>query len=114
METLPQIALFAQNHLPFYIDRVAGQPSLPEMVSRSLNLLQENSENGFFLLIEGSRIDMAAHNNDAAAHFYEILMYNEAVRVVNDFVAEHPNTLVVTRYTGVSKLIRNVDFYFGS
>ncbi len=96
MSSLPQIALFAPSHLPFTIDHVAGQPTLPQMVSRSLELLSQNSENGFFLLIEGSRIDMAAHNNDAAAHFYEILMYNEAVRTVAEFVELNPNTLVVT------------------
>lgn len=65
---------------------------------------------GFLLVIEGSRIDMAAHSNDPATHIHEILAYNEAIAQVLEFVngiqsvfhaksfadIEHPDTLLIS------------------
>ena len=52
--------------MSYEIDRnPAQQPSLKEMVQKALGILDENSrasDKGFFLMIEGSRIDMAAHS----------------------------------------------------
>lgn len=59
---LPLLNLFAMDHMDFEIDRDPKvQPSLKEMSIKALELLSMNSKNGFFLMIEGSRIDMAAH-----------------------------------------------------
>jgi alkaline phosphatase len=70
-ESLPVLGLFSLSHMDFEIDRdPLDQPSLAEMTQKALDLLSAsaeediNSERGFFLLIEGSRIDMAAHIND--------------------------------------------------
>eukprot|EP01116_Phalansterium_solitarium_P000902 TRINITY_DN10746_c0_g1_i2.p1 TRINITY_DN10746_c0_g1~~TRINITY_DN10746_c0_g1_i2.p1 ORF type:complete len:526 (-),score=167.86 TRINITY_DN10746_c0_g1_i2:346-1890(-) len=96
---LPVIGLFAQSHMTWEIDRNATQqPSLVEMAERAINLLSENSgDSGFFLMIEGSRIDMAAHNNDPFAHNGEILMYDKTIKLVKDWVSAHPDeTLMVS------------------
>jgi alkaline phosphatase len=57
---------------------------------------QAASNQGFFLMIEGSRIDMGAHNNDPVSHVHEILEYHRAVKVVKDFVNNNPDTLVIS------------------
>ncbi|CEP10665.1 hypothetical protein [Parasitella parasitica] len=97
---LPLMALFAPGHMSFEMDRNPHQqPALHQMVAKALDILKTKSDEqdtGFFLMIEGSRIDMAAHNNDPAAHFHEILEYHRAVELVKKFVDENPNTVVIS------------------
>jgi alkaline phosphatase len=99
MDTLPLMNLFAEDHLPYEIDRDESVPSLATMAERALKVLNMNSKKsntGFFLMIEGSRIDMAAHSNDPAAHVHEILAYNEAISVVEKFVIDNPDTVMIS------------------
>jgi hypothetical protein len=82
--------------LPFFLsasDRVRlpeseAEPSLSEMSSVALKTLDRaaatDSKKGFLLLVEGSRIDMAAHSNDPANHARDILEYQETVTVVSE------------------------------
>lgn len=97
---LPLMALFAPHHMDYEIDRKEKeQPALHEMVSKALSILKTKSEKqntGFFLMIEGSRIDMAAHTNDPAAHVHDILEYHQTVQLVKNFVDENPNTVVIS------------------
>lgn len=49
--------------MAYEVDRDASkEPSLTEMAAKALKLLTVSGDNGFFLMIEGSRIDMAAHS----------------------------------------------------
>ena len=69
------------------------------MASKALDMLLDatkDSSEGFFIMIEGSRIDHAAHSNDAAAHFREIMEYQETVSLVLQFIEEHPDTVMVS------------------
>jgi alkaline phosphatase len=98
--TLPLFGVFGDDHLEFELDRdAAQQPSLTDMATKALSLLQRGVDAGeapgFFLLIEGSRIDMAAHANDAGAHVGEAREYNRAVEVAKAHVAAHPGVLLV-------------------
>lgn len=97
---LPLVGLFGVDHLAYNIDRDASrEPSLKEMVSKALDILSSataDSEKGFFLLIEGSRIDMAAHSNDPATHIHEILHYHQVIQTVKDFVDANPNTVMIS------------------
>jgi alkaline phosphatase len=103
--TLPLLALFTADHMAFDIDRrPQDEPSLAEMTLKALRILdaqlieqQKNQEGdfGFFLLVEGSRIDMAAHANDPAAHVKDILAYNEAVQVAQKYIDTHPGTILI-------------------
>ncbi len=65
------------------------EPTLPEMTRAALDVLEENDE-GFFLMVEGSQIDWALHGNDKNYMLGEMLAYNEAVKVVRDWIAEDP------------------------
>lgn len=88
--SLPLLALHAFYNVPYEIDRdPAVHPSLYEQTQLALNVLSEatkDSEEGFFLMVEGSRIDHAGHHNDAAAQVREVLAYDKAFAAVVDFV----------------------------
>ncbi|ODQ56426.1 alkaline phosphatase-like protein [Saitoella complicata NRRL Y-17804] len=97
---LPLLALFTQSHMSYEIDRKASkEPSLAEMSLTALNALnkaQVDQEEGFFIMIEGARIDHAAHNNDPIGHLHDILAYQEAVMAVRNWVDEHPESLLIS------------------
>ncbi|KAI8813671.1 alkaline phosphatase [Cladochytrium replicatum] len=99
---LPLMGLFALDHMSYEIDRnPKEEPSLAEMAAKALELLThaatgKASERGFFLMIEGSRIDMAAHSNDAAAHYHDIMAYQDTVALVKKYVEEHPDTIMIS------------------
>ncbi|WP_420454427.1 alkaline phosphatase [Rubrivirga sp.] len=96
----PAAALLADDHLAYEIDRdQTDQPSLAELATRALDLLAaspDGRERGFFLMVEGSRIDHAGHANDPAAHLRDILAYDAAVAAVLDWAARDGRTLVVS------------------
>lgn len=75
------------------------QPSLAEMTRTALNILHgpaQSSSSGFFLLIEGSRIDMASHSNDAVGHVHDVLAFNAAFHVARTFIEEVGGVLIST------------------
>ncbi|EGW32357.1 vacuolar alkaline phosphatase [Spathaspora passalidarum NRRL Y-27907] len=90
--SLPLLGLLADTDIPYDIDRDSTEhPSLAEQVKVALTALSkatENSEQGFFLLIEGSRIDHAGHHNDPAAQVREVLAYDAAFAEVIKFIDE--------------------------
>lgn len=96
----PAAAILADGHLAYEVDRdETDQPSLAEMTRKALDLLAASPDgqaNGFFLMIEGSRIDHAAHGNDPVGHLGDILAYDEAVAAALDWAARDGATLVVS------------------
>lgn len=85
---------FTDGPLSYAIDSEAqNQPSLAEMTRKALEVLP--SPKGFFLMVEGGRIDWAGHANDAATNLREVLAFDEAVRVALAFQKTHPETLIV-------------------
>lgn len=89
---LPLLGLFANTDIPYEIDRKHVDdiyPSLDEMARTALGALSDatrDSEHGFFLMIEGSRIDHAGHGNDPVAQVHEVLAYDKAFASVLDFL----------------------------
>ncbi|HEX8384697.1 MAG TPA: alkaline phosphatase, partial [Rubricoccaceae bacterium] len=96
----PAVALLAPDHMAYEIDRdETDEPSLAEMTRKALDLLAASPagrDRGFFLMVEGSRIDHAGHGNDAPAHVRDILAYDAAVAAVLDWARRDGNTLVVS------------------
>lgn len=88
----PLLGLLADTDIPYDIDRDPKvYPSLAEQVKVALTALSKatkDSDKGFFLLIEGSRIDHAGHHNDPAAHVREVLAYDDAYKEVLKFIDE--------------------------
>jgi len=92
---LPVIGLFAEGNIPWELDRDSTTtPGLVQMADAALRLLH-GAAGGFFVMIEGSKIDKAAHRNDAAAYLKEILTFDETIGLVLDFARADGETLVV-------------------
>ncbi|NBC19184.1 MAG: alkaline phosphatase, partial [Bacteroidetes bacterium] len=91
----PLLGLFTDSHMAYEIDRdPADEPSLAEMTTKAIDLLDDDRD-GFFLMVEGSRIDHAGHGNDAAAHLHDILAFQDAVQAALRFADADGETLVV-------------------
>ena len=96
VRTSPVLGLFAVDHMSYEIDRDEDhQPSLAEMTAQAIELLDDDPD-GFFLMVEGSRIDHAAHGNDAAGHLHDILAFDKAIRVGLDYARENGETLILS------------------
>ena len=89
------LGLFNMGNMAYEIDRATTmEPSLAEMSAKTLAVLSRNPK-GFFAMIEGGRIDHAAHRNDAAGTILDTLAFDEAVGVALEFARKNPDTLVV-------------------
>lgn len=89
---LPVVAAVADKHLPVAAER---GDYLPQATRKALELLSADSGKGFFLMVEGSQIDMACHGNDGPRALDEIRDFERAVAAAMDFADTHPGTLVV-------------------
>lgn len=84
------------SHVSYEIDRDDKLvPSIAEMTEKGVELLSQNND-GFFMMIEGGRIDHAAHDNDVATTIHDTLAFDDAVKTAYKFYLEHPNeTLII-------------------
>ncbi len=89
---LPLIAAVADKHLPAAAER---GDYLPQATRKALELLSADNGKGFFLMVEGSQIDMYCHGNDASRVLDEMRDFEQAVAAAMDFADTHPGTLVV-------------------
>jgi len=90
--------LFAPGPLAYDFDRAKfcpQEPSLPEMVQKAIDLLSQNKEKGFFLMVEGSKIDWASHDHDPIGIISDLLAYDEAVGHALAFAEKDGQTLVI-------------------
>ncbi|KEY74461.1 hypothetical protein S7711_04498 [Stachybotrys chartarum IBT 7711] len=98
---MPILGLFNDGDLRYEIDRRVTQdePSLIEMTETALNTLHRAThckEQGYFIMIEASRIDHAGHANDPAAHAVDTLMYNDLLHYLREWIDEHPDTVLMS------------------
>jgi hypothetical protein len=89
------LGLFAEGHMAYEIDRAGtDEPSLAEMTEAALARLDCDRE-GFFLVVEGGRIDHACHDNDAGTTLRGLLAFDEAVGVALAYADRHRGTLLL-------------------
>lgn len=92
------LGLFSDSHLPYLIDRDApGEkttPSLPDLTRAALRLLAP-AKKGFFLMVEGGRIDHAGHANDVAGVLGEMREFDRVLGIALEYQRDHPETLVL-------------------
>lgn len=80
--------------MPYELDRAAGDLSLADYTKKGIELL--DNPNGFFMMVEGGKIDWACHANDAAASIMDTIAFDQAVAEAVAFYQKHPNdTLIV-------------------
>lgn len=110
------LGLFNLRNMAFEIDRArTAEPSLAAMAAKTLEVLRENRK-GFFAMIEGGRIDHAAHRNDAAGTIRDVLAFDDAVGVALDFQRRNPDTLLIVtadHETGGMALIEHGKAHVG-
>ncbi|MEM8758246.1 MAG: alkaline phosphatase [Planctomycetota bacterium] len=88
------LGVFAEDHLPFRIDRSPGDASLEALAKHALSSLEDRPD-GFVLQIEAGRVDHGAHNNDAAAMIADQMEFDDVVGAVAEWTADRDDTLVI-------------------
>lgn len=80
--------------MPYAIDMNRKDISLAEFTAKGIELL--DNEKGFFMMVEGGKIDWAGHGNDAAGLIQDVIAFEEAVEEAIDFYNNHPEeTLII-------------------
>lgn len=84
------------SSLPYAIDRNEGDMTLAQITESAIDFLSRDNKKGFFLMVEGGKIDWACHSNDPATMVKEVIDLDNAVRVAYEFYKKHPKeTLIV-------------------
>ncbi|MBC7858134.1 MAG: alkaline phosphatase [Burkholderiaceae bacterium] len=107
------IGLFTTSHMSYDLDRdAAKEPSLAEMTTKAMEVLAKNSK-GYFLMVEGGRIDHALHETTAKKALQDTVAFDNAIKAAiakakvtdpelkNTLVvvtADHDHTLVLNGY----------------
>lgn len=82
--------------MPFHLDsNNETTPTLAEMTNKALDILQRN-EQGYFLFIEGGRIDHAHHNTEAVKAIDETIEFDKAIELARRRTNEENTLIVVT------------------
>lgn len=86
-----------EGELPYAINRKEDDTKLADFVSAGISYLESKyAKKGFFMMVEGGRIDNAGHGDDGATCFQEINDFAAAIDVVLAFYEKHPDeTLIV-------------------
>ena len=102
----------ASGHLDDEIARSADQPALSQMALKALDLLAPNPK-GFFLMVEGGKIDHALHDTQAKRALMETIAFDDAIKAVIErmkvldpglrntlivITADHDHTIVMNGY----------------
>ncbi|MGJ7916878.1 alkaline phosphatase [Massilia sp. LXY-6] len=115
MSALPNrkfVGVYADSHLDYASVRKPTQPTLAEMTGKSIELLSKNP-NGFFLMVEGGKIDHALHDSNAKNALEEVVDFDNAIQAALDrmrqldpglehtlivVTADHDHTMVMNGY----------------
>jgi alkaline phosphatase len=92
------LGLFERSHMRYEADRaddVAGEPSLAEMTKKAIEMLQGN-DRGFYLMVEGGRVDHAHHAGNAYRALTDAIALSEAVAVAKRKTSDRDTLIVVT------------------
>lgn len=84
----------SSSTLQYEIDRSDSDISLADITRKAIEVV--DNPNGFFIMVEGGKIDWAAHDNDAATVIHDVLAFARAIDVAIEFYQKHPNeTLII-------------------
>ena len=103
--------LFNKDHVNYELDRVKNhvdEPSLAEMTTKAIDVLSRNG-NGYFLMVEGGRIDHALHGTNAKRALEDTIAFDDAIKAAlakvdlkNTLVvvtADHDHTMTINGYS---------------
>ncbi|XP_034933858.1 alkaline phosphatase 4-like [Chelonus insularis] len=89
------LGVFSPSHMPYSEVRTDETPSLANMTLQAIRMLKKN-ENGFFLMVESGKIDLAHHKNYAQLALREVTELEEAVKVALREVKIEESLIIVT------------------
>lgn len=92
------LGLFEPEHMKYEIERAsdpAGEPNLAEMTRTALAVLQKNPK-GYFLMVEGGRIDHGHHAGNAQRALTETIEFAKAVAVADEMTSAVDTLILVT------------------
>jgi alkaline phosphatase len=79
--------------IPYRLDQDETDITLKDLLTKAIELL--DNEKGFFVMIEGGKIDWAAHENDAASVIHDVIAMDEAVGVAMEFYNKYPDETII-------------------
>ena len=104
------LGLFARENMQYDADRATNAPNEPtiaEMTTKAIDILSQNKK-GYFLMVEGGRIDQAHHESNAYRALTDTIALSDAVRTAEAKVnlddtliivtADHSHTLTISGY----------------
>jgi len=95
--TTKLLGLFNKDHMNYDLDRVKNnidEPSLAMMTEKAIKMLAKNTDKGYFLMVEGGRIDHALHGTNAKRALQDAVAFDDAIAKALSMV-DLKNTLVV-------------------
>jgi alkaline phosphatase len=88
--------LFSSDHIAYYHEQAENDdPSLTEMTEKAIEILQKNP-NGFFLFVEGGRIDHAHHATEGLRSLWETVEFDRAIKKGDEMTNDEDTLIVVT------------------
>ena len=81
------------DSMPYAMDLEEGRWGLADYVEKGIEML--DNDNGFFMMVEGGKIDWACHANDAAATISDTIAFDNAVAKAVEFYEEHPDETLI-------------------
>ncbi|MEE8308347.1 MAG: alkaline phosphatase, partial [Gammaproteobacteria bacterium] len=88
---------FGSSYMPYEYDYLGSEypyPHLADMVEKALDALDDDPD-GFFVMVEGGRIDHAGHDHNLERNVHETLAFSDAVQVAIDWAAGKEDTLIL-------------------
>lgn len=92
------LGLFERSHMQYEADRkndAGGEPSLAEMTTKAIDILSQNA-NGYFLMVEGGRIDHGHHDGNAYRALEDAVAFDQAVKAALSKVNLDETLVIVT------------------
>jgi alkaline phosphatase len=92
------LGLFERSHVKYEHDRStdpAGEPSIAEMTDKAIRVLRKNPK-GFYLMVEGGRIDHAHHAGNAYRALTDTIAMDEAVKKAMELTHDEDTLIIVT------------------
>ncbi len=85
--------IYPNGEFYWVIDKKQGAMSLAQITKKGIEQIE--NPKGFFMMVEGGKIDWACHANDAATQMYEVMAFDSAVNVALDFYKQHPDETLI-------------------
>ncbi|MCL2046962.1 MAG: alkaline phosphatase [Oscillospiraceae bacterium] len=81
----------------YSLDALPGEWSLADYTAKGIEMLHANfGDTGFFMMVEGGKVDWAGHANDAAANIHDMLAMDDAIKLAIEFYNKYPDdTLII-------------------